>query len=185
MKFSTVLCLLHGAPIRRSASSDWESHGASGKFYCEAYWTNWWVWRTAASIHGEMEAAARLLGRRPRFTGTETEWSRWSLHARAHVDTVSPSVADHVDSVEANVDRANPLSSLSDVAAENVRKMFHALTMLLQGPLLLLLKTVLRGSGFETCVQKHALQTRGFLKWPRMSGNTSCNAGRSWPATST
>ena len=31
----------------------------------------------------KMEAAARLLGRRPRFTGTETEWSRWSLHARA------------------------------------------------------------------------------------------------------
>ena len=107
------------------------------------------MWRTAGSVHGEMEAAARLLGRRPRFTGTETEWSRWSLHARAHVDTVSPSVADHIDSVEANVDRANPLSSLSDVAAENVRKMFHALRMLLHGRPLPLFKKVEQGNGFE------------------------------------
>ena len=43
-------------------------------------------------------------------------------------------MADHIDAVEASVDRAIPLSSLSDVAKENARKMFCALTMLLQRP---------------------------------------------------
>ena len=57
-------------------------------------------------------------------------------------------MADHVDAVEANVDREIPLSTLNEVATEDTRKMFYALTMLLRGPLLLLLK-VERGNGFE------------------------------------
>ena len=66
-----------------------------------------------------MEVDARLLGRPPRFTGTETEWSDWSFQARAYFDTVSQSMADHIDAVEANVDRAIPLSSLNDAATED------------------------------------------------------------------
>ena len=89
-----------------------------------------------------MEVDARLLGRPPRFTGNETEWSDWSFQARAYFDTVNPSMADHLDAVETNSDRVIPLSTLGDVAVENARKMFYALTMLLQGPLLLLLKRV-------------------------------------------
>ena len=57
-------------------------------------------------------------------------------------------MADHVDAVEANVDREIPLGTLNEVATEDTRKMFYALTMLLRGPLLLLLK-VERGNGFE------------------------------------
>ena len=66
--------------------------------------------------------------------------------ARACFDTVNPSMADHVDAVET---RVIPLSTLGDVAVENARKMFYALTMLLQGPPLLLLKRMERGNRFE------------------------------------
>ena len=86
-----------------------------------------------------MEVDARL-GRPPRFTGTETQWPDWSFQARAYFDTVSQSMADHIDAVEANADRAIPLSTLNKVATENARKMFYALPMLLQGPPSLLLK---------------------------------------------
>ena len=58
-------------------------------------------------------------------------------------------MADHLDAVETNSERVILRSSLRDVATENARKMFYALTMLLQGPLLLLLKKVERGNGFE------------------------------------
>ena len=58
-------------------------------------------------------------------------------------------MADHLDAVETNSERVIPLSTLGDVAVENARKMFYALTMLLQGPPLLLLKRVERGNGFE------------------------------------
>ena len=96
-----------------------------------------------------MEVDARLLGRPPRFTGNETEWSDWSFQARAYFDTVNPSMADHLDAVETNSDRVIPLSTLGDVVVENARRMFYALTMPLQGPPLLLLKRVERGNGFE------------------------------------
>ena len=58
-------------------------------------------------------------------------------------------MADHIDAVEAKVDRETPLSSLNKVATESARKVFHALTMLPQGPPWLLLKRVERGNGFE------------------------------------
>ena len=51
--------------------------------------------------------------------------------------------------METNSERVISLSSLGNVAVENARKMFYALTMLLQGPPLLLLKKVERGNGFE------------------------------------
>ena len=95
-----------------------------------------------------MVVDARLLGR-PRFTGNEAEWSVWSFQARAYFDTANPSVADHLVAVETNSERGILLSSLGDVAAESARKMFYALTMSLLGPLLLLLKKVERGNGFE------------------------------------
>ena len=59
--------------------------------------------------------------------------------------------------MEANVDREVPLSSLNEVATDNARKMFCALTML-QGPALILLKKVERGNGFEAwrlLVERH------------------------------
>ena len=96
-----------------------------------------------------MEVDARLLGRPPRFTGNEAEWSDWSFQARAYFDTVNPSMADHLDAVETNSERVILLSSLGDVATETARKMFYALTMLLQGPPWLLLEKVERGKGFE------------------------------------
>ena len=80
-----------------------------------------------------MEVDARLLDRPPRFTGIETD----------------PSMADHLDAVETNSERVIPLSTLGDVAVENAWKMFYSLTMLLQGPPLLLLKRVERGYGLE------------------------------------
>ena len=91
------------------------------------------------------------------FAGTETEWSDGSFRAKAFVDTVNQSLADHIDAVEANVDREVPLSSLNEVATDNARKMFCALTML-QGPALILLKKVERGNGFEAwrlLVERH------------------------------
>ena len=97
----------------------------------------------------EMEVDARLLGRPPRFPGTDTELSDCSFQARAYFDRVSQSMADQIDAVEANVDRAIPLNSLNDGATENAWKMFYALTMMPQGPPLLLLKKVGRGNGFE------------------------------------
>ena len=105
-----------------------------------------------------MEVDARLLGRPPRFTGNETEWPDWSFQARAYFDTVNPSMADHLDAVETNSERVIPLSTLGDVAFENARKMFYALTTLLQAPPLLLLKRVERGNGFEAwrqLVERH------------------------------
>ena len=96
-----------------------------------------------------MMVDARLLGRPPKFAGNETERSDWSFQARAYFDTCNPSMADHLDAVETNSERVIPLSTLGDVAVENARKMFYALTMLLQGPPLLLFKRVERGSGFE------------------------------------
>ena len=65
------------------------------------------------------------------------------------LDNVNPSVADHLDAVETNSERGVLLSPLGDVATETARKMFFALTMLLQGPPLLLLKKVRRGNGFR------------------------------------
>ena len=58
-------------------------------------------------------------------------------------------MADHLDAVETDSERVIALSSLGDVAVENARKLFYALTMLLQGPPLLLLKKAERGNGFE------------------------------------
>ena len=58
-------------------------------------------------------------------------------------------MADHLDAVETNSERVIPLSTLGNVTVENARKMFYALTMLLQGPSLLLLKRVERDNGFE------------------------------------
>ena len=58
-------------------------------------------------------------------------------------------MADHLVAVETNSERVIPLSTLGDLAVENARKMFYALTMLLQGPPLLLLKRVERINGFE------------------------------------
>ena len=96
----------------------------------------------------KMEVDACLLGRPPRFTSDATEWSDWSFQARAYFDTVSKDTADHVDAVDAKVDIAIPLSTLNEVATENARKMFHAPTILPQGPPLLLLSKVERGNGF-------------------------------------
>ena len=72
-----------------------------------------------------------------------------SRQEHAYLDNVNPSVADHLDAVETNSERGVLLSPLGDVATETARKMFFALTMLLQGPLLLLLKKVERGNGFR------------------------------------
>ena len=108
-----------------------------------------WVWPRRVNTKHDGELDARLLGRPPRFTGNEAEWSDWSFHASAYSDTVNPSMADHLHSVETNSERVISLSSHGDVAVENARKMFHALTMLLQGPHLLLLKKVERGNGYE------------------------------------
>ena len=58
-------------------------------------------------------------------------------------------MTDRIVAVEANIDRAIPLSTVNEVATENARKMFYALTMLLQGPPFLLFKKVERGDGFE------------------------------------
>ena len=98
---------------------------------------------------GGMEVCGRLLGRPPRCTGTETELPDWSFEVGAYFDTVSQRMADHIDAVEAHVDREVFLSSVNDVAIENSRKMFYALTMPPQGPLLLLLKNVERGQRFR------------------------------------
>ena len=54
-----------------------------------------------------------------------------------------------LDVVETNTERVILLSSLGDVATENTRRMFYALTMLLQGPPLQLLKKRERRNGFE------------------------------------
>ena len=91
------------------------------------------VGRTAEG-QSTMEVDARLLGRPPRFTGSEAAWSDWSFQARTYFDTVNPSMADHLDAVETNSDRVIHLSTFGDVAVENARKLFYALTMLLQGP---------------------------------------------------
>ena len=105
------------------------------------------------------------------FAGTETEWSDGSFRAKAFVDTVSHSLADHIDAVEANVDREIPLSSLNEVATDNARKMFCALTML-QGPALLLLKKVDRGNGFEAwrlLLERHDNANASRLHYMRQS----------------
>ena len=66
-----------------------------------------------------------------------------SFQARAYFDTVNPSIADRLVAEVTNSERV----ILNDVASENARKMFYALTMLLQGPLLL--QKVESCNGFE------------------------------------
>ena len=63
-----------------------------------------------------MEVDACLLGRPPRFTGSEAEWSDGSFQARAHFNTVNRSMADHLDAVERNSERGVIRSSFGDVA---------------------------------------------------------------------
>ena len=79
----------------------------------------------------------------------ETERYDWSLQARVYFDSVSQSMADQIDAVEAKVDRAIPLGSPNEDATENARKMFYTLTMLLQRPPLLRMRKVERGNRFE------------------------------------
>ena len=88
----------------------------------------WWSMRVCSADHQDSREA-RLNGRTGFF------------QARAYCDTVNPSMADYLDAVETNSERAILLSSLGDVAVENPRKMC--------GPLMLLLKRVERGNGFE------------------------------------
>ena len=122
-----------------------------------------------------MEVDARLLGRPPRFTGNEAEWSDWSFQARAYFDTVNPSMADHLDAEETNSDRVITLSSLGDVAVENARKMFYALTMLLQGQPLLLLKKV------ESRQRVRSLETAGAIRRNECESTASYAAVRHAP----
>ena len=74
----------------RSAQSDWESRCGFGKLLCcEMDRTGerdklLRVMLTAKGQHqAQMEVDARLLGRPPRFTGNEAEWSDWPFQARA------------------------------------------------------------------------------------------------------
>ena len=71
-----------------------------------------------------MEVGACLLGRPPRFTGSEVEWSDRSFQARAYFDTVNPDMADHLDATKS--ERVILLSFLGEVATENARNMFYA-----------------------------------------------------------
>ena len=73
-----------------------------------------------------MKVGARLLGRPPRFTVSEVEWSDRSFQARAYFDTVNPDMADHLDAVETKSERVILLSFLGEVATENARNMFYA-----------------------------------------------------------
>ena len=69
-----------------------------------------------------MQDGSRCVSARPdhsRFMGSEGEWSDWSFQARAHCDTVNPSMADHLDMQwKTDSGRMILLSSLEDVAAK-------------------------------------------------------------------
>ena len=106
-----------------------------------------WPRRVNTKQDGGRCASARQTT--PRFTGNEAECSDWSFQARTYFDTVNPNMDDHLDAVETNSARVILLSSLGEVATETERKMFYALTMLLQGPPWLLLEKVERGKGLE------------------------------------
>ena len=82
-----------------------------------------------------------------------------SFQARAYFDTVSQSMADHIDAAEANADREIRLGSLRDIATENARKMFYALTRLVQGPPLPLLRGLERYVGARASRLHHMLQS--------------------------
>ena len=95
-----------------------------------------------------MELDARLLGKPPRFGGSETEWADWSFQARAYMDLLDNEIADALDQAEA-AGRAVPLHTLRAELQESSRKVYFVMAMLLHGPPLLLLRSVERGNGFE------------------------------------
>ena len=94
------------------------------------------------------ELDARLLGRPPRFGGSEAEWQDWSFQARAYLDTLSPTTGEAIEGAE-TAGRPVPARGLRVEHQEASRKIFYVLAMLLHGPPLLLLRSVERGNGLE------------------------------------
>ncbi len=89
------------------------------------------------------------VGRPPKCKGDEVAWSDWSFQVRAYLDMMTVTMSSNLDAVEADLTAPLALAALGDVAAENARKIFYVLTMLLSGAPLLLLKRVERGNGLE------------------------------------
>ena len=133
------LCLLHG-------TGDWRE---SLRF-----------WQVVVLRSGRTGERDRLLrGSVGRYAfARQTTTFQWSFQARTYFDTVNPRMDDHLHAVETNSERVILLSSLGDVTTEIARKMFYAMTILLQGPPWLLQNKVEVGNGFETwrlLVERH------------------------------
>ena len=86
------------------------------------------------------EVDARLLGRPPKFDGSEAAWQDWVFQTRAYLEMVHDSLGGHLDQVEMNINRPVDMNRLTAKTAANSMKVFYIWAMLLHGPLLLLLK---------------------------------------------
>ena len=97
----------------------------------------------------EMEVDARLLGRPPKFDGSENAWPDWSFQVRAYLETVHGDMGNHLDLVQASPDTPLVLSGMNPSSIANAKKLYYILAMLLSGSPLLTLKQVEKGNGFE------------------------------------
>ena len=60
-----------------------------------------------------MEVDARLLGRPPKFDGSENAWPDWSFQVRAYLETVHGDMGSHLDLVQAAPDVPLVLSGMN------------------------------------------------------------------------
>ena len=88
------------------------------------------------------------LGRPAMFDGDEEQWPEWSFQARSYLSLLGDNVAEDLVTVE-NLDEEPPLSDMSDLRRALSRKCFYALTMLVRGPPLGILRQIEDSHGYE------------------------------------
>ena len=95
-----------------------------------------------------MEAELMRLGRPPPFEGEEDKWPDWCFQARSYLALLGDSVADDLATCE-GLDMEPPLEDMSDGRRALSRKCFYALTMLVRGPPLGILRQIDNANGYE------------------------------------
>ena len=88
------------------------------------------------------------LGRPPIFDGNEAEWPEWSFQGRSYLSLIGDTVADDLAKVE-GIDYEVSLSEMNEQRRANSRKCFYALTMLVKGPPLGILRQIDDANGYE------------------------------------
>ena len=95
-----------------------------------------------------METELMRLGRPPPFEGEEEKWAEWAFQARAYLSLLGDVVADDLAAAE-QVDEEPPMSDMGDRSRVMSRKCFYALTMLVRGPPLGILRQIENANGYE------------------------------------